>query len=401
MDFNDSPEDAKFRTEVQQWLAANAPTYANASTLSEHDYVASAKAWQACKAAAGYAGISKSPSIGGAGRSEMQSIIFDAEENKYDLPLGPVIKIGEHMVVSLLEKHGTPEQIEQFCAPTLKGEITWCQLFSEPGAGSDLANVRTKAIQDGDEWVINGQKVWSSWAHHADWGILLARTDPTQVKHKGLSFFVVNMKSPGIDIRPIRQISGESDFNETFMTDLRLPDSCRVGNIGDGWACAITVLTSERLSSGEMKDSESAKRLIELAQQIDTDSGKAIDSNAVQEKIAYFYSLEQGQRNFHSRLLSDFSNGKPPGAEAALVKYIYSNRLQQSAGFAMELQGMNGVGIHPDDSSAATFYESYIWSTAMRVAGGADEVLLNQIAERVLGMPAEIRGDKNVPFNEL
>ncbi|MAZ90089.1 MAG: acyl-CoA dehydrogenase [Cellvibrionaceae bacterium] len=401
MDFNDTPDEAAFRSEVSQWLMQNAPEFTITADTKEQEFVAKAKAWQAKKAEAGYAGIRLPKDVGGRAGSEMESILFDTEEGKYELPLGPVVGIGQSMAIPVIRKHGTEDQLKRFAEPTLKGDITWCQLFSEPAAGSDLAGLRTKAVKDGDEWVVNGQKVWSSWAHHADWGILLARTDPTVAKHKGLTFFLIDMKSPGIDIRPIRQISGESDFNETFMTDVRIPDKYRIGEVGEGWACAMTVLTSERLSSAELKESESVDYLIELAAQTPGDRGTALDNDCVRERLAYWYSLEQGQKNFHLRMLTKLSQGSGPGAEASLLKLVYAQRLQQSAGFGMEIQGLSGLATSPSDHAAEEMQKTYIWSTAMRVAGGADEVLLNQIAERVLGMPGEMRGDKNIPFNEL
>ena len=401
MDFNDTPDEATFRAEVKQWLTENAPQFVITPDIKEAEFVARAKSWQAHKAKARFAGIRLPKEVGGRNGTEMESIIFEGEEAKYELPLGPVVGIGQSMAVPVIRRHGTEEQLQKFSSPTLTGDITWCQLFSEPAAGSDLAALRTKAVKDGDDWVVNGQKVWSSWAHHADWGILLARTDPEAVKHKGLTFFVVDMKSVGIDVRPIRQISGESDFNETFLTDVRIPDNCRIGEVGEGWACAMTVLTSERMSSGEIKDSESVKRLIELAATLPTDKGTALDNDLVCERLAHWLSLEEGQKNFQLRMLTKLSQGDGPGAEASLIKLIYSLRLQQSAGFGIELQGLSGIAPSADNHAAIEHHSNYIWSSAMRVAGGADEVLLNQIAERVLGMPGEMRADKNKPFNQL
>lgn len=401
MDFKDTPEEASFRAEAKQWLSEHAPNFEIKPDISEADYVATAKAWQAKKAEAGFAGIRLSKNLGGRGGTEMESILFETEEAKYDLPIGPVVNIGQSMAVPVIHRHGTAEQLQKFAAPTLKGDITWCQLFSEPAAGSDLAALRTKAVKDGDDWIVNGQKVWSSWAHYADWGLLLTRTDPEAVKHKGLTFFIVDMKTPGIDIRPIRQISGESDFNETFLTDVRIPDSCRIGEVGEGWACAMTVLTSERMSSGEIKDTESVKRLIELAASLPTEQGTALDNDYVRERLAYWLCLEEGQKNFQLRMLTKLSQGDGPGAEASLIKYIYSQRLQQSAGFGIELQGLSGIASCIDNYPAQEHQKNYIWSSAMRVAGGADEVLLNQVAERVLGMPGEMRADKNIAFNKI
>lgn len=217
MDFNDTPQEALFRQEARQWLAANAPAFEKSEGISEAQEVALGKAWQKRLSEGGYAGILLPRQYGGRGATIAEATVFGEEESKYHLAKEAYIGIGLGMALPVIFKHGTPEQIEKFAGPTLRGEMTWCQLFSEPSAGSDLAAVRTRAVRDGNDYVVNGQKVWSSWAHHSDWGILIVRTDPGLPKHKGLTFFVVDMKTPGIEVRPIRQISGASDFNETFL----------------------------------------------------------------------------------------------------------------------------------------------------------------------------------------
>ena len=231
MDFNDNAEEAAFRRKAREWLAANAPAHElpHNTVLSDSEQVSRAKAWQRCLYDAGYAGITFPKALGGRGGSAMEALIFRDEEAVYRLPKGPYISIGLGMAIQVIAKHGSDEQRARLIEPTLRGDLTWCQLFSEPAAGSDLANLRTKAVRDGDDWIVNGQKLWSSWAHEADWGILVARTDPSLPKHKGLTFFVVPMASPGIDIRPIKQISGAADFNETFFSDVRIADANRIG----------------------------------------------------------------------------------------------------------------------------------------------------------------------------
>ncbi|MDO7842080.1 acyl-CoA dehydrogenase family protein [Sphingomonas immobilis] len=403
MDFNDTPEEATFRAEARSWLAANAPDFIikAGETLSDAEEVARGRAWQARLAEGGYAGILLPKSLGGRGGTIMEATVFGEEEGEYHLPKGPYIGIGLGMALPVIHKHGTPEQIEKFAAGTLKGEITWCQLFSEPAAGSDLAGIRTKAVKDGDEWVVNGQKVWSSWAHHADWGILIVRTDPTVPKHKGLSFFVVDMKTPGIDVRPIRQISGLSDFNETFFTDARIPDANRIGAVGEGWACAMTVLMGERLNQGGEGKHGGIGALIAYAADTPRDGGTALDSSAVRVSLAAAYAEERAERYFQARLRTMVSRGENPGALASVVKLAYTNRYQKTSGLAMELRGLAGLAPPEGDTETQRIQYDYIWSTALRVAGGADEVLRNQISERILGMPGEIRTDKNVPFDQL
>jgi acyl-CoA dehydrogenase len=403
MDFNDTPEEAAFRAEARTWLAGNAPAFviADGETLSDAEEVARGKAWQKRLAEGGYAGILLPRSLGGRGGTIMEAVVFGEEEGAYHLPKGPYIGIGLGMALPVINKHGTPAQIEQFAAPTLNGEITWCQLFSEPAAGSDLAAVRTRAVKDGDDWVVNGQKVWSSWAHHADWGILIVRTDPSVPKHKGLTFFVIDMKTPGIDVRPIRQISGLSDFNETFLTDVRIPDAHRIGAVGEGWACAMTVLMGERLNQGGEGKHGGIGSLIDYAAATPRDGGTALDSAAVRLSLASAYAEEQAERYFQARLRTMVSRGENPGALASVVKLAYTNRYQKTSGLALELRGLAALAPPEGDSDTRRIQYDYIWSTALRVAGGADEVLRNQISERLLGMPGEMRADKNVPFDQL
>ncbi|WP_174290944.1 acyl-CoA dehydrogenase family protein [Sphingomonas bacterium] len=395
-----------FRAEVRRWLAAHAPIHElpAADRLDDADMVARGRAWQAELARGGYAGMLTPTVLGGRGGTMSEAIMFGEEEARYRLPKGPYVGIGLAMALPVIEKHGSAEQIERFLRPTLRGELTWCQLFSEPAAGSDLAALRTRAVRDGSDgdgdWIVNGQKVWSSWAHHADWGILIARTDPTLPKHKGLTFFVVDMKTPGIDIRPIRQMSGLSDFNETFLTDVRIPDTDRIGAIGEGWACAMTTLTGERINqSGESGD-EGIAGLIHYAAATPRRAGSALDSAAVRLALASAYAEEQAERHYQARLRAMVARGEEPGAAGAIVKLAYTRRYQTSAGLALELRGPAGIASATGDVATRKIQDDYIWSAALRIAGGADEVLRNQLAERMLDMPGEIRADRNVPFDQ-
>lgn len=404
MDFNDTLEEAAFRTEIRSWLAANAPAHAvpQGATLDDSEEVERGRAWQRAVYDGGYAGITFPKKLGGRGGTVIEAVVYAEEESKYNLPKGPYIGIGLGMAINVIAKHGTDEQRAKFIEPTLKGELTWCQLFSEPSAGSDLANLRTKAVQEGDEWVVNGQKVWSSWAHRSDWGLLVARTDASVPKHKGLTFYVVDMKSPGVDIRPIAQISGASDFNETFLTDVRIPDENRVGEAGDGWSCCMTVLMSERLGSGSHK--AAVGPLIDYARNTPGSDGTGssmLDDGRLRSELADALAEEQASRWFEARLRTMVSRGENPGALAGMVKLAFASRLQQTNGLAMEMRGLDAIAPSADDSDMHEIQGEYIWSTAMRIAGGADEVLKNQIAERVLGMPGEVRMDKNIPFDQL
>lgn len=403
MDFSDTPEEAAFRSEVRAWLSGNAPAHEVplGYVMPEEEEVRRGRAWQAARAAGGFASVTVAKEYGGRGGSSMQSVIFADEQAKYNVPNITPVHIGTSFAVAALLKHGTPEQIERFVGPTLRGEMLWCQLFSEPGAGSDLAALATKAVRDGDEYIVNGQKVWSSWAHHADYGLLIARTDPSVSKHKGLSFFVVDMRAPGIEIRPIRQISGKSDFNETFFTDVRVPADLRLGAEGEGWAVTMTVLMNERLGSSKEFESYKVLRLIERARETKVGNDRLIDRPDVQQKLAHWYVGEQGIKYFRWRLLTQLSKGGRPGPESGVSKLLYTNRVQQTAAYAMEMLGYAGVTAEPEERLQGMFFDNYIWASALRVAGGPDEVLRNQIAERVLNMPGEARIDKDVPFEKL
>jgi alkylation response protein AidB-like acyl-CoA dehydrogenase len=398
MDFNDTPQEAEFRARAHAWLAAHAQEYRQPlpHDLPETDFIARARAWQRVKAEAGYAAIRWPRAEGGLDGTPIEEVIFAEEEARYHVPVGPFVTIGTHLAVPTLRNHATPAQVERFTRPTLYGELLWCQLFSEPAAGSDLAGLRTRAVRDGDDWVLNGQKVWTSWAHVADWGILIARTDPSVAKHKGLTYFVVDMKTPGIEVRRIRQISGESEFNEVFLTDVRIPDSHRIGAVGDGWKAAMTTLMNERFSvGGESQDLPQAADLVALLDR----SGSA--GAPYRLRAAQLLAQEQGLKYFRCRQITALSRGDTPGPIAAMGKLVQANVLQELSRIALDVQGAAALVPEGDDEAARKFQHGYFWSAALRIAGGADEILRNQIAERVLGLPGDIRVDKDVPFSQL
>ncbi len=405
MDFNDTPAEAAFRAQARDWLAANAAAHElqPGITIPDTEEADRGRAWMRALHAGGWAGLTFPTALGGRGLSGADAVIFSEEEGRYHLPKGPFTSIGTGMALPVIAKHGNDGQRARFIEPTLKGDLTWCQLFSEPSAGSDLANLRTKAVRADDgsgDWIVNGQKVWSSWAHLTDWGILVVRTDPTVPKHKGLTFFVVDMKTPGIETRPIRQISGASEFNETFLTDVRVPDTQRIGAVGEGWACCMTVLMGERLGSGAHRSTVSP--LLDYAAATpDGHGGTMLDDRAVRQQLAEALADEQGERFFQARLRTMVSKGENPGALAGMVKLAFAGRYQKVSGLGMELRGLAGIAPDAGDSATSDLQYNYIYSTVMRIAGGADEVLRNQIAERVLGMPGDVRMDKDVPFDRL
>jgi alkylation response protein AidB-like acyl-CoA dehydrogenase len=405
MDFNDTAAEAAFRDEARNWLAAHAPAHAltPGEKMPDTEEADRGRAWMRELYKGGWSGLTFPKALGGRGLSGAEAVIFAEEEGKYQLPKGPFTSIGTGMALPVIAKHGTDDQRARFIEATLKGDLTWCQLFSEPAAGSDLAALRTKAVRADDgsgDWIGNGQKVWSSWAHLTDWGILVVRTDPALPKHKGLTFFVVDMKTPGIETRPIRQISGASEFNETFLTDVRIPDANRIGGEGEGWACCMTVLMGERLGSGAHRSG--VEPLLDYAAATpDGHGGTMLDDRAVRQQLAEALAEEQGERFFQARLRTMVSKGENPGALAGMVKLAYAGRYQKTNGLALELRGLAGIAPEAGDTATGDVQYDYIYSTVMRIAGGADEVLRNQIAERVLGMPGEVRMDKDVPFETL
>ncbi|TNE36214.1 MAG: acyl-CoA dehydrogenase, partial [Alphaproteobacteria bacterium] len=274
MDFNDTPEEAAFRAEVKAFLEANASKPKKLPrNASEADRLVQARVWQKAKAEGGFAQITWPKEWGGRGGSPIQQVIYNQEEVKYELPRG-FFDIGLGMCVPTVMTYADPETCKRFVGPALKGEEIWCQLFSEPSAGSDVAGLRTKAEREGDDWVINGQKVWTSGAHYSDFGIVVVRTNPNVPKHKGLTMFWIDMKSPGVEVRPLVQMSGASNFNEVYFTDVRVPDSQRLGEVGEGWKVALTTLMHERLAVGQA-GGPGHRELIDLAKSTMLEEGPA------------------------------------------------------------------------------------------------------------------------------
>ena len=399
MDFEDTPEEAAYRAGIRRWLEENATplTVPHGTRVG----VRESKAWQKIKAEAGYAAITWPKEYGGMGGTSMQNVIYGQEESQYNLP-GNVFLIGLGMAMPMLMVHGTPAHKERYIRKALYGEEIWCQLFSEPGAGSDLAGVRTRAEQQGGEWVVNGQKIWTSGAHYSDFGILVARTDPNAVKHKGLSFFLVDMKSPGITVKRIKQISGQSHFNEVFLENVRIPDENRVGAVGDGWKVALTVLMNERSAVGNMGAGVGIEEVIDLARNTELNGGPALSNMAVREKIADWHVQSQGLKYTRFRSLTALSKGQTPGPENSIAKAVSAPRRQDLSAFVIEMMDMGGI-IRDRKLSPfrASFEEDWLSSPGIRIAGGTDEILKNIIAERVLKLPGEIRVDSDIPFNAL
>jgi alkylation response protein AidB-like acyl-CoA dehydrogenase len=289
---------------------------------------------------------------------------------------------------------------ERHVCPALRGEDIWCQLFSEPGAGSDVAGLRTRAERDGEDWVINGQKIWTSGAHFSNYGLLLTRTDPSVPKHAGLTMFFLDMHSSGVEVRRIRQISGTSNFNEVFFTDVRIPDAQRLGDVGAGWKVALTTLMHERLAVGTISGPD-FQELLELARTIEVNGVPATRDTSVREHLADWYVQSKGLEYTKLRTITALSRGQMPGPESSIFKVVSATKLQEIANYALDL--MDSGGLVSDPATApmrAMFQQALLYAPAGRIAGGTDEILRNIIAERVLGLPGDIRVDRDKPFNQ-
>jgi alkylation response protein AidB-like acyl-CoA dehydrogenase len=411
MDFEDSSEEAKFRADANAWLSAHAQPRrkreSSADEMSEMENgaaagMAASKAWQKTKAQAGYARITWPKGSGGMGGTPMQSIIFSQEEAKYDVATGAPFAIGLGMCIPTLMTYGDDAAKKRYVVPAVQGDEIWCQLFSEPAGGSDVAGLRTRAEKDGDEWVINGQKIWTTGAQFSDYGILLTRTDPNAAKHKGLTMFYIDMHAKGVEVRPIKQASGGSGFNEVFFTDLRVKDSQRLGEVGQGWQVALTTLMHERLAVGGGTGSAlDVKELMGLARTLELEDGPAIKNASVRERIADWYVRSAGLKYTTYRTMTALSQGKQPGPEASIAKIVVASKLQDLSAFAMELEGEVGALKGEDAPAHGAFQMGWMSSPGLRIAGGTDEILRNIIAERVLGLPQDVRVDKDVPFNKV
>jgi alkylation response protein AidB-like acyl-CoA dehydrogenase len=306
------------------------------------------------------------------------------------------------MCVPTVMAAGNDADKQRFVKPAVLGEEIWCQLFSEPAGGSDVAAARTRAIREGDGWVINGQKVWTSGAHYSDFGLLLVRTDPDVPKHKGMTMFWIDMKAPGVEVRPIHQMSGASNFNEVYFTDLKVKDSQRVGDVGEGWRVALVTLMNERLSVGGGGTGSGHRRVFKLAGDISTLAGTALKDGALREKIAEWYVQAEGLKYTTYRTMTALSRGQTPGPESSISKIVTAGLMQEMANAALELEDQFGIISDPELAPlAGAFQMSLMAAPGLRIAGGTDEILRNIIAERVLGLPQDVRLDKDVAFKDI
>jgi alkylation response protein AidB-like acyl-CoA dehydrogenase len=408
-----APSVAEFAAAARDWLAARMPeagpkqrawgegsddlsVFHRLSSAQERALLDRAMAWQQEKYDAGYGAITWSAEYGGAGLSAAHERAFNEVEAAFATPEGhETFAVTTHLVAPTVAIFGTPGQRARFVRRFLRAEELCCQLFSEPGAGSDLAGLATRAERDGDEWVINGQKIWSSGAQFASWGELIARTDPSVPKHAGMTAFLIPLDTPGVRIRPIRQMSGGSSFSEVFLTDVRIPDELRLGAVGQGWKVALTTLGFERGGSGERGVGGSWERLLGLARWL----GRTGDP-VVRQQLASVYIHQRVRRMNAARAAAAAAAGQPPGPEGSIGKLLWVTGMTEIGQVAASLLGAR---LTADTGEWGTFAwnDHILGAPGYRIAGGSDEIQRNIIAERVLGLPGDIRVDRDVPWREI
>jgi alkylation response protein AidB-like acyl-CoA dehydrogenase len=313
--------------------------------------------------------------------------------------------IGHGMGAPTIVTHGSEEQKQRYLRPLFTGEEVWCQLFSEPGAGSDVAGLATKAVRDGDEWIINGQKVWTTLAHLAKWGMLVARTDPEAAKHKGMTYFVVDMEAPGVEVRPLYQITGEAEFNEVYFTDVRIPDSERLSEVGDGWRVVLTTLMNERVAIGGGIPARGSGFIAEAVQ---TWKQYGHHDPALRDELAKLWIRAEVLRltNIRASQLRSVGN---PGPEGSIGKAMSADLNKDISAFTVGLMGADGM-LKPDGYPMERPKHAMMWANpqqaflrtrANSIEGGTTEIAKNILGERVLGLPGDVRADKDRPWSQV
>jgi alkylation response protein AidB-like acyl-CoA dehydrogenase len=396
-----------FRASVRSWLAAHAPRkrpvtdFTELDRDEEADAVAEARRFQAALFDAGLAGLTWPKEYGGQGLGPEYQRVYVEEAAPYELR-ERYFRISIGAVGPTLLELGTESQKRTLLPAILRGEHTWCQLFSEPGAGSDLASLQTRAARDGDEWAVNGQKVWTSGAHRADRGVLIARTDPDVPKHDGLTMFLLDMKTPGVIVRPLRQITGETHFNEVFLDDVRIPVDDVLGEVGGGWKCSTALLTNERVAvgtgvgGGPSGEVENFPRLLELARE----RGVASDP-LIRQELAAVYIRQRSLGLLRQRTRAVTRTGRPAGPPGSLAKLATAVTSQHSANLALRLAGAGGQAWLPDHGEEGRWCHLALTTRSRSIGGGTSEIQRNIIGERVLGLPREPDPSRSVPYRDL
>jgi alkylation response protein AidB-like acyl-CoA dehydrogenase len=398
------PDLDEFRLRVREFLAAHADPAGASAAEDRSDggeaVVARGKAFQQALADAGLAALTYPAEFGGAGLDAEHQKVFDEESSGYDMPSRQFM-VGLGICAPTLLEHGTDEQRRAYLPGLLRADAIWCQLFSEPGAGSDVASLQTRAERDGDEWVVNGQKVWTSGAHYADYGLLVARTNRDVPKHHGISMFVVDMHSPGVTTRPLRQIDGHAHFNEVFLDDVRLPGDALVGEVDDGWRVALDMLANERVAIGAGGSSQSLSSdgyatVLRLAR-----AHRRTDDPVVRQELVDVYVLERILALLGMRIRAALVAGRAPGPEGSVAKLAAAVLGKQSASLGMALVGAGSLAWSDDDPGGPDPAASFLFAPMLGIAGGTSEIQRNIIGERVLGLPRDPAVDKDVPFRDL
>ena len=406
MDFDDTPEEIAYRERVREFLAGHAKPkaensledsyYARSPSAGEEaEHVRLCKQWQRVLSDNGWAGIAWPKEYGGRGETARHQGIFNQEQARYDVHAG-IFSVGIGMTGPTLIAHGTETQKQRYLRPMLRGDEVWCQLFSEPGAGSDLGGLRTAAVRDGDEWIVNGQKVWNSGAHYSDWGILLTRSDPDVPKHRGITYFVVDMRSPGIDVRPLRQITGAAHFNEVFLSDVRIPHENIIGQVNGGWGPMMTTLANERTLIGTSQSMVTFADIVALARH----AGVAGDPTIRQELVRQLCYAET-IKYLGYRTQTAASRGQAPGPESSVVKLAASRRLEHLGDLVMSISGASGMLWQSSAYLGGFWQNQFLGQWMSRIGGGTDQIQRNTIGEKVLQLPPEPRVDKGVPFRDV
>jgi alkylation response protein AidB-like acyl-CoA dehydrogenase len=398
MDLNYSPEDRAFREKTRRWLEANVPTE-DLKTLAER------KGWHRKLYEAGYVGMLWPKEYGGWGATAMQQAIVQDEMARIGAP--PAINgLGIGFIGPTIIVHGTEWQKQRYLKKMLTAEEIWCQLYSEPNAGSDLAGLKTRAEDAGDHFVVNGQKIWTSSGPIADWGILLARTDPKVAKHKGISCFLLNMRQPGVEVRPLKQISGHSLFSEVFMTNARAEKQDLIGSLSEGWAIAQTTLGYERGGNSLGRVTRYAiafHQLVRATKQLKRNGKPLLDDPVVRAKMGKLYAELEVQRYAGLRVLSTLNKGERPGPESSITKLSYTEFEKRYYETALEILGPWGQmmtareefeEIDTSSGEAGTWATAFLWARAGTIYSGSSEIQKNIIGERVLGLPKEVRADR-------
>ena len=359
------------------------------------------RAFQGALVDAGLAGLTYPTHLGGAGLTPLHQEVFTRVSAGWRLPNGP-LAISHGMCLPMLGQFGTEEQKARYLPDNISGRAIWCQMFSEPGAGSDVAGLSMRAVRDGDEWILDGQKVWTSGAHYCDFGIVVARTDPTLPKHQGLSMFIVDMRAPGIEVRPLVQISGARGFNEVFFSDARIPAANLLGDVNQGWNLAVSMLMFERVSIGAGGGALNARRSPELAA-----LARALNRTSdpvIRQGLADLHIREEIKEYIGQRIRSSVATGRVPGPEGSIAKLNGAVLARRTRDLAMSIIGTAGQAWDDRDPSSevAARWSSFCISAAgVSIAGGTDEVQRNIIGERVLGLPREPDSFKGAPWQDI